>query len=94
MATREWEAKCRRCGRCCYEKIEFEGEVYYTDEPCEFLDPDTRLCLVYERRQTLRPDCAALTPRLVRRSLLPADCPYVADIAGYVGPHLWDDEES
>ena len=94
MATREWEAKCRRCGRCCYEKIEFEGEVYYTDEPCEFLDPDTRLCRVYERRQTLRADCAALTPRLVRRRWLPADCPYVADIVGYVGPHLWDDGES
>ena len=26
-----WEALCRRCGRCCFEKIECDGEVYYTD---------------------------------------------------------------
>ena len=94
MTTRGWEAKCRRCGRCCFEKIEFEGTVYYTDVPCEHLDPETRLCRVYARRHAVRPDCAPLSPRLLRRGLLPGDCPYVAGIAGYVGPQLWEEEPS
>lgn len=92
MTTRRWEARCRRCGRCCYEKIEFEGEVYYTNEPCEFLDPETRLCRVYLRRRERRPDCAQLTPRLVRQGLLPGDCPYVEGVEDYPAPHLWDEE--
>jgi len=93
MTTRSWEAKCRRCGRCCYEKVEFEGTVYYTDQPCEYLDLATRLCTVYPRRHERRPDCAPLTPRLLRQGLLPADCPYVATIPGYCGPQLWEEDE-
>ena len=88
----EWEMRCRRCGRCCYEKIEFEGEIYYTDTPCNFLDPLTRRCRVYSRRRTERPDCAALTPEVVRQGFLPGDCPYVAEIDGYVPPHPWPEE--
>lgn len=75
---RNWEALCRRCGRCCYEKIDFEGEIYYTDDPCEYLDPTTRLCTIYPDRCRLRPGCVKLTPQLVREGLLPEDCPYVA----------------
>lgn len=94
MTTRGWEAKCRRCGRCCYEKIEFEGEVYYTNVPCEHLDPETRLCRVYARRHKVRSGCVPLSPRMLGRGWLPADCPYVEDIAGYIAPHLWDEESS
>lgn len=90
---RSWEARCRRCGRCCYEKIEFEGEIYYTDEPCEFLDPETRLCRVYPTRHERRPECSPLTPRQLGRGLLPKDCPYVVDIEAYREPQLWDEDE-
>lgn len=93
MVTREWEAICRRCGRCCFEKIEFEGEIHYTDTPCEMLDLETRRCRVYAERVQRRPGCVQLTPRLVRRGLLPADCPYVAGIAGYRAPRLWPEDE-
>ncbi len=72
-----WEKICKRCGRCCYEKVEFEGEVYYTDDPCEHLDLETRLCRVYSDRCAVREGCVALTPQLVLRGLLPDDCPYV-----------------
>gem|GEM_PF-1603976 len=74
---REWEQVCVRCGRCCYEKIEFEGEIYFTDEPCEYLDPDTRLCRIYPERYRIRPGCVALAPQLVISGLLPDDCPYI-----------------
>jgi len=92
MSTRAWEAKCRRCGRCCYEKIEFEGEIYYTAAPCEMLDPDTRLCRVYQDRHRKRPGCVPLTPLRLRKGILPADCPYVADISDYRAPKMWEEE--
>jgi len=79
---------CQRCGRCCYEKVEFEGEVYYTDVPCEKLDLSTCLCTVYENRHLARPGCTPLTPRSIRQGILPADCPYVAGIDDYPAPHL------
>lgn len=87
-----WEERCRRCGRCCYEKIEFGGEVFYTDIPCEFLDPQTRLCTVYPSRHRRRPGCAPLTEAHLRRGILPADCPYVADIPDYKAPRMWEAE--
>lgn len=87
-STTEWEALCRRCGRCCYEKLELAGVVYYTDIPCEHLDPQTRLCTVYARRDVVRAGCLRLTPALVRRGYLPADCPYCADLPDYRAPQL------
>jgi len=87
-----WEALCRRCGRCCFEKIEFEGEVYYTDVPCEKLDLTTRLCTVYNDRTKARPGCVQLTPSIVKRGILPADCPYVQGVQNYTAPHLWEDD--
>ncbi|MDY6848197.1 MAG: hypothetical protein SV239_03590 [Thermodesulfobacteriota bacterium] len=89
----QWEARCRRCGRCCYEKIEYEGEVYYTDRPCEKLDLVTRLCTVYEQRETARPGCVRLTPEIAARGILPADCPYVAQIRNYNAPYSCSKED-
>jgi len=87
--SKSWESKCRRCARCCYEKIEFEGEIFYTDTPCEKLDLNTRLCTVYADRQRLRPGCVVLTPEIVRRGILPSDCPYVVELEDYLPPHSW-----
>ena len=81
-----WEAICRRCGRCCYEKFELGGVIYYTDVPCERLDLATRLCTVYPERERRRPGCVRLDPELVGRGYLPADCPYVANRPDYPAP--------
>jgi hypothetical protein len=86
----DWEAICCRCGRCCYEKIEFDGKVYYTDIPCDRLDPETRLCTVYVERDRQRQGCRRLNPDLIRQGLLPGDCPYVAGIDDYPSPQMWD----
>jgi uncharacterized protein len=88
-----WEDRCQRCGRCCYEKIEFAGEVFYTNTPCEKLDLKSRLCTVYEQRRRARPGCVSLTPEIVCRGFLPADCPYVRGIRNYQAPHPWQDDE-
>jgi hypothetical protein len=34
-----------------------------------------------------------LTPEHLRMGILPADCPYVADIPGYRAPKLWSEED-
>ncbi|ALC16500.1 hypothetical protein DSOUD_1722 [Desulfuromonas soudanensis] len=90
--TRHWEDLCRRCGRCCYEKLDYEGEIHYTDTPCRCLDLQTRLCTVYPERHSARPGCTPITPENAARGILPADCPYVAGIPGYRPPRLWDDD--
>lgn len=90
---RNSEALCRRCGRCCFEKIEFEGEIYYTEDPCPYLDPDTRLCRVYPERHRVKPDCAPLSASVLKAGLLPDDCPYVAGIPDYRAPRLWPEED-
>ena len=82
----EWEAKCKCCGRCCYEKIEFEGDIFYTDIPCEMLDIESHRCTVYAERNQRRPGCVRLTPELAAGGFLPSDCPYVADIDNYQAP--------
>jgi len=93
LGTAEWEALCRRCGRCCYEKLDDRGKIIYTDTPCDRFDPASRLCTVYDRRNRLRPDCLPLTPAIVAAGYLPADCPYVVGLENYPAPQLESDDE-
>ena len=93
MDKTSWEAVCRRCGRCCYEKVDYDGDIFYTDEPCEFLDLTTRLCTVYDRRHEARSGCVPLTAAIFEQGILPADCPYVAGHDNYRAPTLWSDED-
>jgi len=86
----EWEAICRRCGRCCYEKLDYRGEIYYTETPCQHLDTTSNCCRIYAERSELHPECAHLTPELAAAGILPADCPYVAGIKNYRAPKLQD----
>ena len=74
----DWEAICRRCGRCCFEKIEHDdGRIEQIPIPCKYLDVNSRLCLVYERRFELCPDCLPITPLSTPAlAWLPDDCAY------------------
>ncbi len=83
-----WDAICVRCARCCYEKIDFNGKIFYTAIPCAQLDPVSRLCRVYPQRGQVQPDCQRLTPETIGDGFLPADCPYVRDLADYPAPIL------
>lgn len=76
-----WEDICEQCGRCCYEKLEYRGKIFYTTTPCPHLDKKTRLCRIYSSRFSRYPDCTQLTPELAQAGILPADCPYVARYA-------------
>lgn len=75
----EWEALCRGCGSCCFEKIEDErGTIFYTQTPCRYLDVVTRHCRIYRNRFIINPECVKLTAELVPTlRWLPRDCGYV-----------------
>ena len=74
------ENLCRNCGKCCYNKLIIGGVVFITPFPCQFLDPQTNLCRIYERRHELNRGCLSV-PAGLRLSAFPADCPYVAAYA-------------
>ena len=92
--SEKWDSICCRCGRCCYEKVDFEGRIYYTELPCEFLDTETNLCRVYTDRDVKRPGCVRLTDEILKKGVMPEDCPYVADLENYPAPTLLDDGDS
>jgi len=80
------EAQCRRCGRCCVEKIAVNDEVFTTARACAHFDPATKLCAIYERRFEINPRCLTV-PRGIQHRVFPADCPYVDGVEGYRPPH-------
>ncbi len=88
----QWEDLCERCARCCFEKIDFNGRIFYTKIPCAQLDLETGLCRVYHDRDTLISDCQRLTPELVAGGILPSDCPYALQVDNYQGPSMVDEE--
>jgi uncharacterized cysteine cluster protein YcgN (CxxCxxCC family) len=74
----EWEAICRRCGECCFERTYDHDDTLLGSTICEFLDPVTRLCNVYERRFEVCHDCIKLTAEnLLTFDWLPDTCGYV-----------------
>ena len=79
----KWEEICEHCGRCCYEKYEYRGKVFYADKPCQYLDLETKHCRIYEQRSELNPECAHLTPELIPTGILPADCPYMTRLKDF-----------
>lgn len=91
MPPEIWEALCRRCGKCCAEKVEMDGVIYVTKKFCRFLDRGTKTCTVYPQRFRAEPDCAS-TAQGLPMMIFPADCPYTKGIEGYIAPReTWDD---
>jgi uncharacterized cysteine cluster protein YcgN (CxxCxxCC family) len=74
-----WDAICRKCGSCCYEKDRRNGAIV-TDwrAPCRFLEESTRLCMVYEKRFRACPECKKMT---IVHALF---APYLPETCGYV----------
>jgi uncharacterized cysteine cluster protein YcgN (CxxCxxCC family) len=73
-----WDELCKRCGRCCFEKLEDgRGKIIYTQTACRYLDVESRRCKIFERRFEINPSCVKLTPELVPAlHWLPSDCGY------------------
>lgn len=84
LSPEEWEALCKRCGQCCFEKwVEEDGTIRPTTIPCRFLDIVTRECKVYHKRFDVGEGCVKLTPAVVKTvQWLPPDCAYVRWMQG------------
>ena len=78
-------ARCERCGRCCHVKIIVRGEVVYLPDFCQYYDPQTKLCTIYEHRHETNPRCLTVEEG-IELGVFPADCPYVRDLPDYRPP--------
>ncbi|MBD3656187.1 MULTISPECIES: YcgN family cysteine cluster protein [Marinobacter] len=79
MTPAEWESLCDGCGKCCLAKLEDEdnGDVYYTDIACRYMDQDACRCTVYSERASKVPECIVLTPDTLNDYYwLPYTCAY------------------
>lgn len=91
LPQKAWEALCRKCGKCCTEKVDIDGRIYLTRHFCRFLDQKTNLCSVYENRFEAEPECSDVKSG-IPLGLFPGDCPYVQSIKDYTAPvESWDD---
>lgn len=92
MSAVEWESLCDGCGKCCLHKLEDEddGEVYYTDVACRYLDCQQGSCRDYANRLHNVAECLNLTPHNLSEysAWLPATCSYVLLARGKPLP-LW-----
>jgi len=88
VTTPEWEALCRRCGECCFEKwIAEDGRILPTRVACRYLDTTDRTCKVYGSRFEVGEGCLQLTPEaLPTLTWLPAGCGYLQLLAASQTP--------
>lgn len=74
----QWEQLCHRCGQCCYERSFENGHLLVEQNcPCEFLDTETKLCVVYPYRFEACERCTKVTLRhALSPRYLPETCAY------------------
>lgn len=79
LSREEWEALCDGCAKCCLHKLEDEedGEIYYTDLACHWLDLAMCACSDYPNRHKNVSNCIAFNANDVSAMhWLPDTCAY------------------
>lgn len=86
LSEHEWEALCKRCGKCCY--IWLSENTRSSTEACSLLDKETKQCTEYKERFAKKLEaykgarkCAKLNEEDLKMyyetGFLPADCAYI-----------------
>lgn len=78
MNETEWELLCDGCGKCCLNKIDINGKIYFTCLRCCFLDDRKCRCRIYEHRFEKVSDCRKVDLAAVKEKprWLPKTCAY------------------
>jgi len=78
ISDKQWEACCRQCGLCCFEKrTDRYGRHHMTREACRYLNIIERTCRVYHKRFSTGEECLKLTPEVIKEAdWLPEACAY------------------
>ena len=78
MNPKEWELLCDGCGKCCLNKLEIKGKIYFTNVHCRFFNPKNCLCKIYNHRFEAMPDCRDIDIKTIREKprWLPKTCAY------------------
>ncbi len=79
MSKREWELLCDGCGKCCLNKLEIKGKIYFTNTYCRFLNTKSCLCKIYTHRFQKVNDCRDINTSTIREKprWLPKTCAYI-----------------
>ena len=70
--------KCDACtirGECCYWYIIIDNQPQKF-AICPFLDPNTKLCIIYEKRYSVNPYCRTIEQAKIQNTL-PEECLYL-----------------
>ncbi len=87
MAPSLSEDLCLHCGRCCHASvIAGKGRICVPELHCKHLcmEGGTSSCRVYGERHEVTDWCFPMA-QSIENQVFPPDCPYVAEIEGYVG---------
>ncbi len=74
------EELCKRCGKCCCDKILINNTIYnFLNNPCKYLvkyENGKCSCSVYEKRHELTDQQCLTIEDAIKMQILPADCGY------------------
>lgn len=75
----EWEEKCNKCGSCCeYRYFDTDTEtVLGTGFFCKYFDEETKLCRVFNEKNTIDGGCGQVTPHNYKQLSFPSHCAYM-----------------
>ena len=91
LTSKEWEALCDGCGKCCLNKLEDPAtkKITHTRLACRLLDENTCRCSQYDVRKHFVPECVVFTPGNIGEVAhwMPKTCAYRLV---YEGKELYD----